>query len=343
MNKNSFLSLILVGIFVLVASTAAAEQGPFDFQQKACQSYTPAMIGGPLSQDSHLLTVRWLGTVNLELTYKGKVILLSAYYDRGPRMPSIGFTPDQVIRADYIFLGHAHFDHMSDAAQVALQTGAQVFGHQTVNTVLQAQGVPANQRVVVQNGDVFHFDGFTVEAVHIYHSAYLNQLTPPAIEALSAPFVNAVWGAPTAAEAAAENAIQAKGSFDSSIPGSGVFAYLLTFDNNFTFMFYDSMNPIITDSVKNVMQRIGGRTDFATVGYQGASPQTAIPYSLPEIQIFNPRYFIPGHYDRSPNRRLDLALEPLFATIREEMPGTTPLYLNMSQPICFNVKELGHR
>ena len=343
MKRKSLYGLMSLSFFLMI-SAAGAEQGPFDFSQEACQSWTPAMVGGPLSQDRHLLTMRWLGCVNMELTYKGQVILLSNYYDRGPRMPSIGFTAEQVVRADLIFLGQAHFDHMSDTASIALRTGALVFGHQTVADKLLTQGVPSSQIIVVKNGDVFHFDGFTVEAIHVLHSSVGNSVFgTPQIAAAFAALVNLVWEPPTPEQAAAEAAIAARGSSDPKITTEGTFAYLFTFGKDFRYMFYDSMNPILTDETREVMQRIGGRTDVATVGYQGPGPQIAVPYSLPAVKLFNPRFFIPGHQDPLPGFANDIALHPFFEKIMEELPGTEGLYLNYRQPICFNVEQRGYR
>ena len=42
------------------------------------------MVGGPAAQGKDLLSVRWIEGPNIEFTYKGQVILFSAYFDRGP-------------------------------------------------------------------------------------------------------------------------------------------------------------------------------------------------------------------------------------------------------------------
>ena len=84
----------------------------------------PAMLGGPASPDPDALTVRWYGTSNFELNFHDRVVLLDTFYDRGPRMRGLGFRPDEVVRADAVLIGHPHYDHISDAAQVASATGA---------------------------------------------------------------------------------------------------------------------------------------------------------------------------------------------------------------------------
>ena len=90
----------------------------------ACDSVTPALVGGPLlPAKSEIAVIRWLGNANYELTFGGKVYLFDTYYDRVSRSRPIGFSVADVKRANVIFLSHAHFDHMSDIVPVAKQTG----------------------------------------------------------------------------------------------------------------------------------------------------------------------------------------------------------------------------
>jgi L-ascorbate metabolism protein UlaG (beta-lactamase superfamily) len=58
------------------------------------------------------MSLRWLGTTNFELVYRNQVILLDTCYDRGLRNRPIGFTSAQVSRANAIYIGHGHFDHI---------------------------------------------------------------------------------------------------------------------------------------------------------------------------------------------------------------------------------------
>src|SRR5688500_5564176 len=114
-------TLLLSAALTISMSVNGTTQMPTD--EAACSSLTPAAAGGPLAADS-FITLRWLGTANYELTHGNTVVLLDAYYDRGPRNRPIGLAPSSISRATVIFIGHAHFDHISDAATVARKTGA---------------------------------------------------------------------------------------------------------------------------------------------------------------------------------------------------------------------------
>src|SRR3981189_1066091 len=123
MKSLSWLLLASVGLSVLAGAALAADI------PEACNSYKPAVTGGPMpSPDSDTVVIRWLGNANFEFAYKGKVYLFDAYFDRTPRTHQVGFTSADVSKAQEIFVSHAHFDHISDIGLVARQTGATVVG-----------------------------------------------------------------------------------------------------------------------------------------------------------------------------------------------------------------------
>lgn len=111
------------------------------------------MLGGAASADPEALTIRWYGTSNYELNFRDRVVLLDTFYDRRPRMRGLGFRPDEVVRAGAVLIGHPHYDHMSDAAQVALQTGAPVVIHPLGADVLIRGGLDTSKIIAVAGFD----------------------------------------------------------------------------------------------------------------------------------------------------------------------------------------------
>jgi L-ascorbate metabolism protein UlaG (beta-lactamase superfamily) len=291
------------------------------------------MIGGPMPPNG-MLTLRWLGTTNFELAYGSQVVLLDTYYDRGPRNRPIGFAPADVKRADAILIGHAHFDHMSDAALVAAQTGAPVVGAPTVTETAISMGLPARQAVTVRGGEILKYKGFTVEAILARHSTL-----DPAVLAAFRSAITAAAGAPTSEEAAAEAAILKRGTFDPKVITEGTIAYLFTFDSGFRLIFRNSAGPV-TDAEKAVMQRIGGKTDVAIVGYIGQYvAKRQIAATLPIIELYNPGLYLPAHHDEIAGTFVDIGLEPLFMAIRDRMPGTSVMSPLYREPVCLNVQK----
>jgi L-ascorbate metabolism protein UlaG (beta-lactamase superfamily) len=299
-----------------------------------CRDLTPALVGGRVPTDASSLTVRWLGCTNFELAYRGQVILLDAYYDRGPRNRPIGFTPDQVRRADAVFIGHGHGDHMSDAVQVSAQTGATVVGAPVTMDRAFRGGLPASRGLTVtgRGGERLRFNGFTVEPILGHHS-----ILPGAVIAAFRQAISTVIGNPTPEEAAAEAAIFARGTSDPRVITEGTIAYLFEFDSGFKLIYRNSAGPI-TDDEREAMARVG-RTDVAIVAYIGqyvADVQTAV--TLPLVELYNPAVYLPAHHDEIAGIFLDMGTEPLFMAIRDARPQTTSISPLYRTPVCFNVR-----
>ena len=323
-----------LALFLLFPSAALADKTfVVSPDVPACRSLDPALTGGPMPPEG-IVAIRWLGTTNFELAYGGEVFLLDAYYDRGPRNRPIGFAPKEVKRASAIFVGHAHFDHMSDAASVGTQTGAQVVGAPTVTDTAISLGLPARQAVTVRGGEVLKYKGFTVEPILARHST----LAPEVLDAFRKA-IAAAAGAPTSEEAAAEAAILKRGTFDPKVITEGTIAYLFTFDNGFRLIFRNSAGPI-TDAERAVLKRIGGKTDVAIVGYIGQYvAKRQIAATLPIIQLYNPRLYLPAHHDEIAGTFVDIGLEPLFMAIREQLPGASFLSPLYREPVCLDIRK----
>src|SRR6266404_1913331 len=148
------LKLYAAAAVALVASTQTYAAGA---DADACRSLVPAAMGGPLLRDPGKIMLRWLSTSNYELVYRGQVFLLDAYFERGPRNRPTGVVPGEVKQTDAIFIGHAHFDHMSDAAPITIETAYKL-------------GVPDGQGTAVAGGETLKFKGVTVDAALAQHS-----------------------------------------------------------------------------------------------------------------------------------------------------------------------------
>jgi glyoxylase-like metal-dependent hydrolase (beta-lactamase superfamily II) len=143
------LTLCAAALVSLVAGTQSHAAGT---DADACRSLVPTAMGGPMLNDPGKIMLRWLSTSNYELVYRGQVFLLDAYFDRGPRNRPTGVVPGEVKRADAIFIGHAHFDHMSDAAPIAQKTKAKVVGAAITIDTAYKLGVAEDQGTAVADG-----------------------------------------------------------------------------------------------------------------------------------------------------------------------------------------------
>ncbi len=99
------------------------------------------------------ITLDWLGVATFRLVIDDLVIFLDAYMDRVPGAPDVGLTTATVDKADYILVGHSHFDHLWGAERIARNTGATVIGsHETVR-LMRDEEVPEAQVIAVGGGE----------------------------------------------------------------------------------------------------------------------------------------------------------------------------------------------
>jgi L-ascorbate metabolism protein UlaG (beta-lactamase superfamily) len=319
-------ALLAVIALTMAASPMVASNAP------ACTSVIPATIGGPMPPAA-VATLRWFGTTNFELDYGDQVLLLDTFYNRGPRARPIGFTLDQVKRANAILIGHPHWDHISDVGQVAKQTAAKVYGAPLTIEAAISLGVPPAQTHALKSGDVVKFKGFTVEAILAQHST----LDPELLKVFTDAIEKAMM--PTPEQKAAEEQLRARGTRDPRLIKEGTLAYLFTFDSGFKVIYRNSAGPI-TDAEKAALQRVGGKTDVAIIPYMGQYiAQRQLEASLPIAKLYNARLYLPAHHDQLLPLFPDIGIEPLLMAIRETIPGAltySPLY---REPICL---QIGH-
>lgn len=99
------------------------------------------------------ITLDWLGCATFRLTIDDTVIFLDAYMDRVPAAPPVGLRAAEVTKADFVLVGHAHFDHIAGAEVIAQNTGARVIGSHESCRVMTEQGVAAAQLLPSQGGE----------------------------------------------------------------------------------------------------------------------------------------------------------------------------------------------
>lgn len=113
----------------------------------------------------------WLGCATFRLIVDDLCIFLDAYMDRVPSAPPVGLTASQVERADYVLVGHSHFDHIAGAETIARNTGARIIGSNETARVMLDQQVPADQLLRAQGGEHFRLsDSVTVRVYPSLHS-----------------------------------------------------------------------------------------------------------------------------------------------------------------------------
>ena len=268
---------------------------------------------------------RWLANTRDRLSRPG--VLFDTYFNRKARNRPLGFTAQEVKRASVIFLGHGHFDHMSDIVPVAAQTQAPVVGAPITIETAVGMGMPAKQAITVSGGETLHFGDVTVDIGLAHHSE------PAAgIQEALANLYKIELPADSPDEAALSAEVRARGTFSPDVLDKGTLAFALTFPNRFKVLMLDS----------------AGRSPTATASSPTRSARSTLLRSgTRPMPSRNARWARPFRWcscsgPSSTSRRttmragswIDLGIEPLLEKIRDEMPDTrfvAPLYRS---PIC---------
>jgi L-ascorbate metabolism protein UlaG (beta-lactamase superfamily) len=329
-SRRRWIAAIAIGL--ACAQSASAQIAKLD-RDPACHTLTPASAGGAMPKNSNLMVLRYLGTSNYEIDYRGHILLLDAYFDgqRGPQARLIGFKADDITRADAIFVGHPHFDHLADGPALAKRLGIPIFVSPAGRPILQREQVPSNLARYVSGGETIKMDGYTVMTALARHSS----LDPKAsalyhqAAAVQAPMTTeeSRW----LAERKTYNPPSTDPEMD--IPTHGTISYVFVFDNGFKVAFRDSPG-VPTDSERELVQRVGGSVDVAILGYNGFGSDPVVKVTLDLAKVYQPKIFLPAHQDALFGGITDFATMPLFLAFRDQLPGirsVDPLYRT---PIC---------
>jgi L-ascorbate metabolism protein UlaG (beta-lactamase superfamily) len=98
-------------------------------------------------------TVEWFGTTTFRARRPGLDLFFDGYLDRVPGLDPVGLRVEEVERADFVFVSHAHFDHLYGVAPIARATGATVVASPESARILRQDGVPDDQLLMVTGGE----------------------------------------------------------------------------------------------------------------------------------------------------------------------------------------------
>jgi L-ascorbate metabolism protein UlaG (beta-lactamase superfamily) len=121
-------------------------------------AWNPESLGRRAGAGIDDVRVRWLGTAGFAIEHQGHVVLIDPYVTRAslarciaaPLQPDRAAIRRHVPKADAVVAGHTHFDHVLDVPDIALSTGARVFGSRSAATLCLARGVDASRVEVVE-------------------------------------------------------------------------------------------------------------------------------------------------------------------------------------------------
>jgi L-ascorbate metabolism protein UlaG (beta-lactamase superfamily) len=135
------------------------------------------------------LRLTWFGTNGWKIQFRAngtdRTVLLDPYLARfetgffknafDPKTPLTPAASELIDRhiptaVDHILIGHGHWDHIADVPAIQRRTNAMVIGSETHRHLMRAFGLPDQQLVIVEGGEVMAFDGYTIEVFAGLHS-----------------------------------------------------------------------------------------------------------------------------------------------------------------------------
>lgn len=116
-------------------------------------------------------TLDWYGCATFRMKTGGQTIFLDAYIDRAEGAAGPGVRADDITEADWIVVGHAHFDHLYGAERIMANTDATLIGNYESIRVLEQAGVPVDRMICVAGGETIDLGaGMTVSVYPSQHS-----------------------------------------------------------------------------------------------------------------------------------------------------------------------------
>jgi L-ascorbate metabolism protein UlaG (beta-lactamase superfamily) len=252
-------------------------------------------------------TVEWFGTTTFRVRRAGLDLFFDGYLDRLPGLDPVGLTVGEVGRADFIFVSHAHFDHLYGVAPIARSTGATVVASPESARILRQDGVPEDQLLMVTGGETVRCGpAASVRVLPALHSClFAASDSDSAVECLGDLGVSAQdrWskvqgiladgfqGAGGPVAAAMRNMLD-----HSSIHDGGQLAYLLqTDDGSVLFSGSSGYWPGIFAGLRPdvAFLALAGRPNVSGEPYQGSSAR----FMLEQAETLRPGKVCFGHYD----------------------------------------------
>jgi L-ascorbate metabolism protein UlaG (beta-lactamase superfamily) len=113
------------------------------------------------------VTLTWTGHSTFLIDTGSGTILVDPFFDECPTAS----TKAAAVACDAILITHAHFDHLADAAAIAIRTGAAVLAAYEIASWLERQGVKTAQ--AMNHGGRAEVPGGTARMEIAFHSSSL--------------------------------------------------------------------------------------------------------------------------------------------------------------------------
>lgn len=251
-------------------------------------------------------TVEWFGTTTFRTRGSGLDLFFDGYLNRLPGLDPVGLRTEEVRRADFVFVSHAHFDHLCGVASIARTTGALVVASPESARVLRQDGVPEEQLLMVTGGETVRCGPeVSVSVLPALHSCLFAASSDSAVEcfgdlgisaqdrwsSVKGVFTGGLSQAPAPLAEALTNMFA-----HSSVHDGGQLAYLLrTGDGSVLFNGSSGYWPGIFAGLRPdvAFLALAGRPNVSGEPYQGSSAR----FMLEQVETLDPGKVCFCHHD----------------------------------------------
>lgn len=242
-------------------------------QNPKVYNYSPDFAPGTALNENEI-SIRWFGAAAYRFEYQGCVFWIDPYFSRhnielltgrGAR-PKVDQINRYMDRADYIAIGHSHYDHAADLPYIVPKTGATVIGSKSVGALFNVYGLPKEKFRLVTGGDTVEAGPFKVSFITSVHGKLLGSI--PSNFDISPD----------------ENAPLPLKKY-----GCGeVFAILIEVGGYR--IYHQGSGGLIEENIA------GRRADLAIIGISSRSATPRMVYRV--VKELQPKIFMPTHYDQ---------------------------------------------
>jgi len=281
-------------------------------------------------------TLEWFGTATFRVRDAGLDLFFDAYLDRLPGLDPVGLSTAEVGQADFVFVSHAHFDHLYGADALALGAGATVVASPESARCLREAGVPERQLLVVTGGETVHCGPATkVRVLPALHSClFAHSEVDTSIPCLGdldvsaqdrAATVRKLFAGMDSAPAPAGPALVAMNERCSRHDG-GQLAYLLITSRGSVLVsgsagywrgIFSGLRPDVA------LLSLGGRPNVDGEPFQGSSAE----YMVEQARLLQPRRVAFCHHDPLFPGLPGVDIEPAASALR--VPGAPAAYFDL--------------
>jgi L-ascorbate metabolism protein UlaG (beta-lactamase superfamily) len=161
-----------------------------------------AQIPASGTHEKDNIVLKWLGNAGWEIRVGKTIILIDPFLTRQAGKAGVEWQTDEdavskaISKADFIFAGHSHADHIGDVPFIAKKFGSKIIGSRTTANIALTLGVDKSQLTTISGGEKLKFDDFSVQVIESEHGGVRRsgRTRRPKSEEITKPWTGPVMG-----------------------------------------------------------------------------------------------------------------------------------------------------